>query len=355
MNVRQCFFLLLLVLPAFKITMLPGYLSAEIGKDAWLAVGLMMLVDLAILACILVVNRKGGIAKVLERLFGKTVSTIVCALIVIFMTAKVALQLQDPLHYMINMLFDHNNKVAIVLPLVLTAGYVGYKSARSMGRLAEVATVFLLVPTLLSFTLFTAPTNYGYLLPVLEDGVTPFAGLSKVLVWFGDYLPLLFVRLDERSEQKSPLLMLAGVGGTAITLAVFATFSAVYQGASPYIPDAFPKLARFNLLGSEVGRLDMIAILCWLFAVIMHVSLIVNAISRATSDMWKKKGKAPVVIVTGVIFFFLSVLIGGEENVYALSDWLVAPVLVFHFGVPVLSLICSTFLKGKKDEKTCAP
>lgn len=351
MNVRQCFFTILIVLPALKVTMLPGYLSAEIGKDAWIAVALAMLIDLLMLACILVVNRKGGIAKVIERLFGKCVYVLVCGLIIVYMTVRVALCLQDPLHYMINMLFDHDEKIAIVLPLLFTAGYVGYKSARSVGRLVEVATLFLAVPALLSFTCSRAPVEIGYLTPVMEDGIGTLSGVTKVAVWFGDYLPLLFVRLDEKSEKKSPWLLLAGLAGTLITVAVFVAFISVYQGASPYIPDAFPKLARYNILGSEVGRLDMIAILFWLFSVVLTVSLVINAASRATSDMWKKSGKAPVVIATGIIFIILSVLVGGEESVYAMHSALLLPVVIFHLVVPVLAMFCALSKKGGKSEE----
>ena len=353
MNVRQCFILILIILPAFKLTMLPGYLAAEIGRDAYLAVGLAMLVDLVALAAILAINRKGGLQNVLRRLIGRTGATIVCVLILVFMTAKLALQVQDPLHYMTNMLFDHNEKVAIILPLALTAGYVGYKSARSLGRLAEMLCLLLVVPAIISFAFSRAPADFGYLSPVLGKGVGMLGKIKGVAVWFGDYLPLLFVRLDENSEKKSGWLMLAGVMGTAFTMGVFATFTAVYQGAAGYIPDALSKLARFNVLGSEVGRIDMLAILAWLFAVILHASLVVNAISRAMSDTWKTKGKIALVAVSGTVFFVLTLIVGGEETVYAAADALFWPVVVFNLIVPIVGLACGLIsgVRRSRNEK----
>ena len=349
MNVRQCFLLIAIILPAFKITMLPGYLNAEIGRDAWIAVAISMLADLLILACILYVNRKGGMTELLTRLFGKPVATVISLLVVVFMTVSVALKIQDPLHYMINMLFDHNEKTAIVLPLALVAGYVGYKSARSLGRLAEITAIFAVVPAVLSFAFTSAPMDVNALEPVLVDGFSSLSPIKGVAIWFGDYLPLLFVRLDERSEKRSGILMLAGLIGTALTVMVFVLFTAVYQGAAPYIPDALVKLARYNVLGSEVGRLDVVVIFAWLFCVILAVSLVVNAISRATSEVWQKKGKTIIVTVTGVMFFVLSLFIGGEESVYALGDVLLIPILIFHLIVPVLVFLCAVFGTRKKE------
>ena len=351
MNVRQCFLLLIIILPAYKITMLPGYLSAQVGQDAWIAVGIAMLIDLIALAGILCVIKKGGLNRILTKYVGRIGSSIICGIILLLLCAKLALQIQDPMHYMINMLFDHNEQAAIVLPLVLVAAYVGYKSARTLGRLAEIATLFLIVPAALSFAFSRAPIEVDALKPVLAEGITPLMNVKNVSVWFGDYLPLLFIRLDERERQKAPVLLLAGIIGTLLTMAVFAAFTCVYQGAAPYIPDAIAKLARYNVLGGEVGRIDVLPILGWLFSIVLHAAFVFNAVARTADDAWKKRGKTIAVCVCGAAFYFLTMFINGEESVYAMSNVLLWPAIILNLAVPVLAFLLSIPIKYEKSHE----
>lgn len=353
MNVRQCFLAVLLTVPVFKITMLPGYLSAGVGRDAYLALALAMLVDLGVFALILAVNDRGGIVNVLKGLFGKTVARIIVGLIWVFMTVKLALQCQDALHYMINMLFDHNEKFVIVLPLALAASYIGSRSSRTLGRVTECIAYACVLPLLLGIFFNKAPTNYGAITPVLADGVLPLSKIKNVAIWFGDYLPFLFIRLDEGERKKSPVLLLAGLIGTVITVGVCLTFTGLYENASAYIPDAFEKITRYIILGSEVGRLDVFPIVGWLLAVVLHVSVIVNAISRSASELYVDKVKNPLVAGTGVIFFFLALLTGSEEKVYAMGEYLLTPCLVFNLMIPAIFFVCALiYVRVAKNKRS---
>lgn len=349
MSSRQLFFVYALALPAFKVAMLPSYLASEVGRDMWISVGVAMIIDVVILACIVFIKTRVG---VLEYSNGavKIVSKVIAVLLGLYFLVQTVVLFEEIVAYLLQSFFDEADRIQIIVPLGVAIAYLAYKGERTLGRLAEIFVCLLLLTIVVSIAFNNANIDYSNLLPVMDTPLTSLAGVSKSALWFGDYLPLLFINVRDRKK-----IRLGYIFGGAIAIAlsvtfVIATFWAQWGDLTADIPNAFARLSGYNFISADVGKVDWVTILTWITSCVIKLSLLMLGIRGAIDYVFGKntsKITLPVsaFLVVGAIIFFVK----DVKDAYTLgtSLWVVGVVMSV---VPVIVyLLFSIF--GKRSER----
>lgn len=351
MSSRQLFFLYALAIPAFKVAMLPSYLADSVGADLWISIGVAMLIDVLVLSCIIFIKTRVGVLEY-ERGGAKVVSRVLAGLCVLYFIVQAVVGFEETVAYLLQSFFDEADRLQIIVPLSVAIAYIAYKGERAMGRMSEILVWLVLVTILVSIAFNNAEIDYSNLLPVLDGGPVAFTGAYKNALWFGDYLPLLFINVKDRRKRRYGYIF----GGAIVTMLVVvftnATFYAQWGELTKNVPNAFARLAGYNFISADVGKIDWLTILTWIVSCVMKLSLLLLGIRGAINHIFSRntaKISVPVsaFIVTLVIIFFIK----DVKTSYVLGTSLWIPGIVLTVIPVLIYALCAIFERRKARGK----
>ena len=150
--------------------------------------------------------------------------------------------------------------------------YLGTKGLRGIARCAELFTPVLFLILLGSLAFLEADLDVGRNLPLAAMPADEFFARGlRFGMWTGDFLPLLFVRLERK--RRFPVLPV-GAGVSYALVAVIALLAvAMYGEALPYAYNILIRLSAFNRLSLEIGRLEWAAIFVVIVMAMLSLSL----------------------------------------------------------------------------------
>lgn len=312
MSSRQLFFLYALAIPAFKIAMLPSYLANSVGQDMWISIAVAMTIDVLILACIIFIKTRVGVLEY-ERGGFKLISRVIAVVCALYFIVQAIVCFEETVAYLLQSFFDEAKRLQIIVPLVVSIAYVAYKGERTLGRVAEILIWFLLLTILVSVAFNNAEIDYTNLLPMLDGEKSAFWGAYENTLWFGDYLPLLFINVKDRKKRRYGYIF----GGAIFTmlLVVFtnATFYAQWGDLTKSVPNAFARLAGYNFISADVGKIDWMTILTWIVSCVMKLSLLLLGVRGAINHVFSRdvsKISVPVSAISvglAIVFFIKDV------------------------------------------------
>lgn len=347
MSSRQLFFLYALTVPAFKVAMLPSYLAGEVGQDMWISIAFMMLIDIIILGIIMFIKTRVGLltydngaSKVLSR-----VIAVVCA---IYFILQGIVYFEETVAYLIQSFFDEANRLQIIVPLAVAIGYIAYKGERTLGRIAEIVIWLLLLTILVSIAFNNAEIDFSNLLPIMDGGAKGVFGGYKSVVWFGDYLPLLFINLKDRRKRRYGYVF--GGAGVILLMVVFinATFYSQWGELTSNVPNAFYRLSGYNFISADVGKIDWLVIITWITSCVTKLSLLLLGVRGAINHLFSKDvSKISTPVSAGIVGLCIVFFIKDVKTSYALATnlWMVG-VVVTVLTVLIL-LVCAILSKRR--------
>ena len=347
MSPRQLFFMILLTVPVYKIAMLPSFMANISGQDMWFSVGNSMLFDLLLLAGILLIKSRVGKLQFQNKGF-KIATSVVAVLCCAYFLLQFTVFSEETLGYLLQAFFDDGDRLQIAVPLVVAAAYLGYKGCKTLGRVCEVFVWFFAFAVVMSVIFNNAEIDYSNLKPVLDGdiGQKAFGGMRGYL-WFGDYLPLLFIDLQDRKKKKPLLVLGGGLGVTLFTSALFAVFFAQWGDLTSSVPNAFARLSGYNIISADVGKVDWISILSWLSCGVLKLATLLVGVSGAIRYVFGEKAdkySAPVGGAIGLIL--LAFFIKDIRIAYSVGQ--VVGVYGAIFGGVVVGLILLFSILQKK-------
>ena len=220
----------------FKVSSLPGLVYTDMLSDTlWLYL-LMCALDVACLAAVFFFAASGADAALVRGLF--------------YFTYTLIFLLVD--------LFVEVEPYVVVLVLSIPVLYAGSKGISAVARAAELLAPLLFGLVVANLALLEADLDVGRNLPLAAMPTGDFfsRGLRYGL-WLGDCFPLAFAALKRK---KFPYLAV-GTGVSYTLVVVIAMLSvALYGGALPYAYNMLIRIAGFNRLSLEIGRLEWAAL-----------------------------------------------------------------------------------------------
>lgn len=254
----------------FKVSSLPGLVAQTLGSSTlWLYI-LMSCIDLVCLTATYLFAKSGadGFLSARKRLPYRMLN----GLMSLYLLTKGFFYFVYTVIFLTIDLFVGVAPYVIILVLAVPVVYTGVKGIRALARSSELFAVVLFLIMIVNLAFLNADTDFGRNLPVFAVSPSDFfkEGLRYSL-WLGDLFPLLFIKLRNK---KLPFFGI-GAGVSYILVLVVAMLAvAMYGNALPYVYNMLIRIAGFNQLSMEIGRLEWAALFVVIIMAICGLSLL---------------------------------------------------------------------------------
>ncbi|MBQ5801495.1 MAG: GerAB/ArcD/ProY family transporter [Clostridia bacterium] len=256
---RQLAFLYAAFLPISKTIFLPSLFAARAGHALLFPLILSLAMDFFTLVLVLSLAAHGeGFPSVLYRAFGRVGGKIVLAGLAAALLVQAFLPLGEERLFIQLALYETAPSLFYVAPLFLLAFFLLVKSPTVLGRAADLF-LPLSIAAIGSLLLFAFPSaKMERLLPLFpQSGRAVLTTTLQGAAYFGEGLYPLFL-LGKFSATKNEKRTVYGgfLIGAGLTVCFFAIFYAVFGAIAPEVQFGVPDLAKHNLTGLEIGRVD---------------------------------------------------------------------------------------------------
>lgn len=352
-NKRQYALLVFFIPFVFKFSVLPSVMSLDAGRDIWITILLIMLVECCHLALIVKLDKMGGLDAIREK-YGSGVYFAITVPIMLVIVTKACVYTAETTSYANNYLFYNITTRGVGIIVIIASSYIAIKGAKGLGRLIEQITWLVpiaIVIGLLFGKLLLKPTN---LLPIGAEGVVPIArSFDNVLFWTLDFSPLLFVKtkedttLPKRKRAKIPYLPILSILSTLSMVALYLFYVMNYGQAGHLVDTAFSSLGAFNVVNTEIGSIDWPAITLWLSIAIISLALKLFGAGKVLSSTGLKFPIA--VIVLGVVVVIMGQLVFYNlERAFTFATSFVKYIVV---GIELIFPLIAYLLLDLKERK----
>jgi len=330
---------------AFRLLMLPHYLMQVAGRDAWLSMLVLTLIEVALFYLVYKVTERSSIIdfKIIKHI--KIGVLLVVSALAVF---RILLFLSEAMDFVSANLLDESVWTFAMLALLLAAFYIGYKGGNVLARLAEMVFIFLIIAVGLALLTFRTDMQWNNILPIMPYGSGDmWRAVDRHWIWFIDLTPLLFLSLAPRKKDKDkvsvPIFMVISV---VVSVLFMVFFIAVYGNFGAYVPHALLSFSSFTIGGGLSGLMFPL-IICWVMCAVIQLSLLFNVVVDSATFVTKKRLPSAIGVFVGI--FILMVFFGGVEPTRTASTSAMRIVfLTLEFVVPVLlvALLVYTIKKG---------
>lgn len=280
-KLMQVSLILMLVIPGGKYLSLPAVLSTQVGKDSWIVIAILLLVDAFCLFFMVMGLNKNKysltIDNILDSTIGKVPTKIIYLIFFVFLQLRI-ITLLSSMYKLFAATFTINATwLAFLLPISIFSIFIVAKGFRTLARLNQLLTVLILI-SLASILIYPAmQMDLSNLLPLFESDLpTLIEGTLNSSFWFTDYIFLYFV-LGSIKSNKHPMGTVMGcfAVGALLTVVMNILFVALYGQLAPYTDLAMSKVSQFAMALTTTGRLDWLSLSVWTMSVFIKLALFV--------------------------------------------------------------------------------
>lgn len=332
---------------SFKVVMLPQYLAAVAGRNAWLSVLTMILIDGIALACVYGVTTRTDIRALPAPV---PLKRLMLAVVGFTCFAKLSLFTGETTAYCSTTLFDEGLWRLILAGLIPALAYLTVKGGNALARVAQIVVWFVAAVVVLNVIFAENAGTLKNVLPI-SYGTKNIAACDKYLAWFGDFSPLLFFSIADkkRNGKKKNIVpvLISYIFILVFTVGLALAFTAVYGGGGVLVANAFNKLAIFNKLSTLLGTVDFTVVCAWLLIAVVKLALLAVATVECIRCFFGDRKVISIILcaVLGVVTFFG---VGNQQTVYnVMTGPLRYATIAADYAVPLIALVC-TFVFGKK-------
>ena len=274
---------LILVVSAFslKLLFLPALLTELCGNVAYVVLLLTMLLDVGVLTIFLYIQRlqpDKNIKDIMRILFGTVVSKIIFVLYAVLFIIKSVALFQSLYIYFLSTLYKELDTYVYAISMLCTLFYILTLKLRTRARLIEASFAFVVISLLVTFAVGGIKTDFtNILLPFEMEGVNFFNGY-KVLMWFGDYIILLFlmgeIKVDKGYIKKIYIYLTIAIVLTAFTYIIF---YCLYGNTSIAYTNTVTDVVQILPPTADIGRVGWIVVLVWAYGLFMELMLLMTS------------------------------------------------------------------------------
>lgn len=333
---------------AFKLCMLPSYMSSNGGGDIWLSIIVMMLVESIMFAIVYyTIYNQNALFMTDSKAFQAPI------MLVIFLTAmiKMIVFFNEYASYTITILFDSGKYTFVVLILLPMLAYVVYRGGKVIGRMSQILSYIVLGILAIIVFLLAVDMDWSNFLPVLNDGGKgAFLAADNHYIWFGDFVPLLFFTMVKKEGGKYQKYVLP-ITLLVIFIAVvgfYVIFIGIYGETGYLVNFAFNRVGVYNRLSKVIWPNNLMDIVMWSTMALLKLVYILFTATYSLMYFVKKIWLALLIncTVIGVtIWFFLPNVSASYE--FGIS-WLKYFCAAVHYLVPIILAVFKWRKNGKK-------
>ena len=287
---------------AFKLSTAPSVISQEYGSSTLWVYLILSAAELILTVCIFAFARMRGDG--LLRSTGSVLYRVCCGIAALWLTAKGTFYFCYCAAYLAHEQFGGVEPTLFYLLLLAPIIYLGIKGSRSIARTGEIFVPVFFALIVLNLIFLETDLDIGRNLPVFSmEPSSFFKGLPKYGLWLGDALPFAFLRIKNK---RLPYV----TGGVAVTFAlvniiIFLGVS-IYGEALKTVTDLLIRIAGFNQLSMDIGRMEWTNLFAVIALSIISLSFVffgcTAAAERATGYSLPSKIIFPAVVAITVLF-----------------------------------------------------
>ena len=356
-STRQIIVILLISLLTLKVLYLPSLLSNDIGRDSYIYVFLMLLIDFFCLLIFLYVTNKNPdltFTEILEKMFGKIVTKFLLLLLMLFFLLKTFGLFQTNFSYLSENLYSsikwHTFSFTIIVGIIFIINF----GLTSISRLAEVFAPIILLGFIISLAIGTVKADFSNLLPILENNFfDKFPTILKFSFWFGDYLifPIFFgnIKMNKKFNLKVSLIVLLFI--LLVSFFIAASYS-LFSYNSVTHTNSISDVLQVLPSTSDTGSFDWLLILIWDIALFLSIILSFLGAFYCFRQVFFKNQIFIATIILLLIVLIPSIVINFDINtgINFVKDYASYFCLGIEIGLPVLMFVFSFKIKGGQNK-----
>ena len=354
---RQLIFVLILSVVTLKVLFLPNVLATNIGRDGYIMLLFLLLVDFLVLLMLLYLMNKfkdKTFYDVLCILCGKWIAKIIMFLLCLYFLTRCFVRFQTNFIYLSENLYTTLEWYIFAFPILICVIFCVRQGIKAFARLSEVFVPVILFGFCIALIVGIFRADFTNALPILENGIAFIKSSSKYSVWFGDYLALILffgkVKMDKKFNLKVTLSLLSLIVAVASFYAVF-YFTYGYNTVCHI--NAISDIMQFLPSVSDIGSFDWFLILIWDMALFLDLTLNTIILTELFCKVFNiKKNKMIVSIIVLVLVIALNILI--NFNIYLtmkiFRDYIYIFDSIIESLLPLALFILALIKRRKKRE-----
>jgi spore germination protein KB len=306
-----------------KFLTLPQILAGEAGRDAWIAAGLGVLVEPAVLFVVLCVMNREGSVKFLMPVM----------LVFFLLQALITLNRTDAL--LSTTLYESLSRHMLVIPMLVLGVFFVFTKTRAVFRAGEIFYILILIAIFLSVFPSLWKISPAETLPVLGGGVMPvLRAVFNNLVYFEAAFVLLMFKGEVEIKRgfRRDFFIWAAVGAVVFTVFVF-FFCSLFGPLSGMRNMGIVDVTGVNSYIAQNGRLEWIIACVWLLLLLVRFGVLFYCCFAAVRHITPARLRPAVIafpLAAAVYAMFLFVSLPGVLAAMRI------PVAVFFVVVPIL-------------------
>lgn len=228
--------------------------------------------------------------------------------------------------------------IAFLVPII----YLGLKGIKSIARSAEILAPLLLGAIILNLVFLKSDLEFDRNLPLEAMPAADFFinGL-RYGQWVGDMLPLMFIKPQNK---KLPYIGMS-VAAVAVIINVTAMLGvAMYGDALPYVSNLLIRLAGFNQLSMEIGRMEWTSLFTVITMAIFTLSYYFWAVTACSERIFGSRKVVQIAFPLLLIIITFAVPSAQSVADFAVGDIGYA-LFALAFLLPASLLILLYFTK----------
>ncbi len=349
---RQMFFILVLVISAFRTTDIPQLIAKNLGRSGWIMI-LLYAVPFSLVALMLAkLNNMFKGMTLFEygpMLLGKALSYIFCILLFVYLFS-VLVFLNQNMNSLISMNFLPKTKPMFTLAAATALfGFVVYKGTDTIARLFELLGILYLVATVTLCVLMLVQSEPANVLPLYNpnEGKEFASNLLKFGAIYGGMENLLLIPFTKRN-QGAPKVAFFSIITIALLFVLITEGSIGLTGvnnATAY-NDAFIEAIKLAE-APVIERMDIFYLTFGLASLFAGLIILIRSLVEILLKMLPR-AKRGAIVSSVCAATYLGTLLVIKIPGYELAYQTMLPVLVLFFAGAVPTLL---FLLAKLKRK----
>ena len=354
---RQLIFILILSVVTLKVLFLPNVLATNIGRDGYIMLLFLLLVDFIVLLMLLYLMNKYKdmtFYEVLCTFLGKVGAKIIMFLLSLYFLTRCFTRFQTNFIYLNENLYTAFEWYIFTVPILICVLFCVRQGLKAFSRLNEVFMPVILFGFAVALVVGIFRADFSNALPMLENGISFIKSSSRYSVWFGDYLVLILFFGKVKMDKKFNLKLILSMLGLVFSVALFyAVFYFTYNYNTVCHINAISDIMQFLPSVSDIGSFDWILILIWDVALFLDLTINVIVVTSLFCQVFNiNKHKEVVSLVALLIVVVISVLM--NFNIYLsmtiFRDYIYVFNIIIQGALPLLLFILGLIKRRKKSE-----
>lgn len=357
-STRQFILILVLNILGLKVIALPALFSKEMGRDSYIFILFMLLLDFVILLFFLYLQNKFkemSFYEMLKHLFGKVVAKIFMFCFFAFFLNKCTAAFETNYVYLSENLYTFFNWFSFSLPVLLVIILISFQGLNAFARTCEILVPIILLGFFITIIIGSSQADFSNLLPFMENGI--FKDVFKFIFWFGN--PLIFIVFfgNIKFEKKSNIKIIISVLIAMLMVSfLFAVFYAKFNNSCICHSNAISDISQVSPSMSDMGSFDWMLVLVWDAALFLFYALNIFGAYYCFRQVVCKCNQ--VLVICGVaITVFLIVYLNNFDIFFAINfnlRYFKYPCIFIQYALPTIIFVVALFKRRKKDEISLA-